>query len=186
MESTPVTLLERLRQPGDVVAWERFVHLCTPLLYHWLRGAGLQEADAADLVQDVLTTLVTRMPDFVLSRDGSFHAWLRTVAMNRWRDLVKRKALIQPACDGYADNLVVDPLESFIERDYRGQLALHALRIMKADFNATTYQTVWDLVVEGIPAETVARKHGLTVGAVYAAKCRVLARLRQELQGLWV
>lgn len=184
-DSTPVSLLERLRQPGDAVAWERFVRLYTPLLYHWLRRTGLQEADAADLVQDVLTVLVQKLPEFVYDRGKSFHGWLRTLVLNRWRDLCKRKSLVGPAGGGVDEIIEPDPLDSFIESEYRGQLALQALRILRTDFQPDTFAAVWDLIVEEVPAETVARKHRLTLGALYAAKCRVLARLRRELDGLW-
>ena len=186
MQSTPVSLLERLRQPGDTLAWDRFVRLYTPLLYHWLRRTGLQQADAADLVQDVLTVLVTKLPEFIYQRGKSFHGWLRTLVMNRWRDLRKRKSLVQ-ASGGVADDAIdPDPLESFIETEYRGRLALQALRIMRTDFQPATFQAVWELIVDGNSAEAVAKKYRFTLGALYAAKCRVLARLRHELGGLWV
>src|SRR5262245_1478691 len=55
MDTTSVSLLERLRRPGAHEAWARFVHLYTPLLYYWARRLGLREEDAADLVQDVFT-----------------------------------------------------------------------------------------------------------------------------------
>jgi RNA polymerase sigma-70 factor (ECF subfamily) len=54
---TPASLLERLRQPADQAAWERLVELYAPLLFSWARRVGCREADAADLVQDVLTLL---------------------------------------------------------------------------------------------------------------------------------
>src|SRR5207248_2374355 len=68
MSQTPVSLLERLRRPGEEAAWMRFVELYTPLLYYWGRRAGLQEPDAADLVQDVLTLLVRKLPEFTYDR----------------------------------------------------------------------------------------------------------------------
>src|SRR5262249_28948935 len=43
MDRTSATLLDRLRQPGDNEAWARFVHLYTPLLFHWASRAGLRE-----------------------------------------------------------------------------------------------------------------------------------------------
>ena len=64
MDTTSVSLLERLRQPADQQAWERFVRLYTPLLYHWARRLGLSSEDAADLVQDVLARLVAQLPQF--------------------------------------------------------------------------------------------------------------------------
>jgi hypothetical protein len=61
-EATPVSLLERLRDPAEKDAWPRFVQLYTPLLFYRARGAGLQTSDAADLVRDVFVTLVQKMP----------------------------------------------------------------------------------------------------------------------------
>ena len=183
-DSTPASLLDRLRHQGDNAAWERFVALYTPLLYHWLRGAGLNEHDAADLVQDIFAKLLVVMPSFSYNPSQSFHGWLRTLAMNCRRDLLKRRT---PAVsqDAEAQAFTPDPLEAFIEREYRIQLAVRAMQILRSDFQPQTWQAVWDLVVEGKPAGEVAASAGMTVQAVYAAKCRVLARLRHELQGLW-
>ncbi len=183
-DSTSASLLERLKQRGDSAAWDRFVTLYTPLLYHWLRGSGLNEHDAADLVQEILAKLVVELPSFDYERNMSFHGWLRTVALNCRRDLQKRKV---PTNLGDADGeaFVPDPLEAFIEREYRDHLAIRAMHIIKSDFKPQTWQTVWDLVVEGKSASEVAASAGMTIEAVYAAKCRVLARLRQELQGMW-
>ncbi len=57
---TPASLLERMRQPANPDAWERFVALYAPLIYSWGCRAGLQDADAADLVQEVLVALMRR------------------------------------------------------------------------------------------------------------------------------
>jgi RNA polymerase sigma-70 factor, ECF subfamily len=186
MDSTPVSLLERLRQPGDDAAWARFVRLYTPLLFHWLRRTGISEDDAADLVQDVLLVLVKRLPEFQYDRSQSFHRWLCAVTLNLWRDRAKRKPLVQFANDqAKLDPPVPDDLDSFIEREYRDQLAAHAWSILQADFEPETVRIFRALVLEGQSANEVAAKLGVSVGAVYAAKCRVLARLRQELAGLW-
>lgn len=184
MTATPVSLLQRLKSRQDSAAWDRFVQLYTPLLYYWVRKTGLQEADAADLVQDVLTVLVVQMPEFARRRDGSFHSWLRTVVMNARRDQLKRRQPAQLGENNSAEPFTPDPLETFIENEYRGHLALQALRIMKGDFAPVTWQAVWAWVVEGRPAEDVVKQYGLSIGALYAAKCRVLNRLRAELAGL--
>jgi RNA polymerase sigma-70 factor (ECF subfamily) len=77
-DRTPVSPLDRLRQPGEADAWTRFVHLYTPLLFQWASRAGLREHDAADLVQDVLTLLVQKLPEFTYDPAKSFRGWLRT------------------------------------------------------------------------------------------------------------
>ncbi len=86
MNTTSPTLLERLRRPDEQDAWGRFVQLYTPLLYTWARHFGLGEADAADLVQEVFTTLVVKLPEFRYEPGKGFRNWLRTVILNKWRD----------------------------------------------------------------------------------------------------
>jgi RNA polymerase sigma-70 factor (ECF subfamily) len=186
MNTTSVTLLARLRQPGEEDAWARFVELYTPLLYYWACRLGLQADDAADLVQDVFTTLVTKLPEFTYERDKSFRNWLRTVTRNRWRDVQRRRAnseLKTNTSDVYqiADP---DPAEVFWERDYREHLVARALELMRAEFRPSTWQACWETVVSGRPATEVATRLGMSVDAVYTAKSRVLRRLRQQLDGL--
>jgi DNA-directed RNA polymerase specialized sigma24 family protein len=86
MPATSASLLDRLRRPGEDAAWARFVDLYTPLLYHWARRTGLAQAQAADLVQDVLVVLVRKLPEFTYDRTRSFRSWLRTVTLNKWRE----------------------------------------------------------------------------------------------------
>src|SRR5437764_4917317 len=103
MHTTSISLLERLRQPGEAEAWARLVELYTPLLFYWARRLGLQEQDAADLVQEVFTTLVRKLPAFAYDRHKSFRNWLRTVLRNKWRQRTRARAL--PAEPGGADVL---------------------------------------------------------------------------------
>ena len=90
MDSTPVSLLERLRRPAEQAAWERFVRLYTPLLCQWARRLGLRGADAADLVQDVFVVLVQKLPEFRYDPRRRFRGWLWTVTLNKWRERRRR------------------------------------------------------------------------------------------------
>lgn len=183
MTSTSVSLLERLRQPLDQAAWSRFVDLYSPVIYSWGRKAGLTDNDAADLVQDVLTILVQKMPSFVYDRQGCFRAWLKTVTLNKWQEGRRRKQVRRESSEPVPD-LPVAESETFWDGEYRQHVIGQALRVMQTDFAPSTWQACWQLVVEGVPAEQVAADLSVSVGTVYAHKCRVLARLRQELAGL--
>jgi RNA polymerase sigma-70 factor (ECF subfamily) len=186
MNTTSVSLLERLRQPADQVAWTRFVHLYSPLLYSWARRTGLQESDAADLIQDVFAVLVQKLPEFRYDPAKSFRSWLRTVVLNKWRDRCRQRRtqpiqageailgeLPGPAPDGMWD-----------EAEYRQQVLGRALDLLQPEFQPSTWQAFREHGLAGRPAAAVAGELGLSVGAVYAAKFRVLSRLRQELAGL--
>lgn len=186
MNTTSPSLLQRLRQPGEQCAWERFTELYTPLLYYWARRQGLQQQDAADLVQEVLALLVRKLPAFHYDHQGSFRSWLRTVTLNKLRDL-HRSRCARPMSDtdtalaNLAEPGVGDVLE---ETEYRQHLVRRALQVMESDFEPTTWKACWALVVEGRSAAEVAGDLRVSVGAIYVAKSRVLTRLRGELHGL--
>jgi RNA polymerase sigma-70 factor (ECF subfamily) len=183
---TPVSLLERLRQPASDHAWERFVELYAPLLYYWARRTGCQKPDAEDLVQEVLLLLMCKMPEFRYDQQQSFRAWLRTVSHNCWRNLRRRAELPRAAGTPDLDELpATDEADAFWEEEYRQRLVGRALELMQAEFQPATWRACWECVVNGKPAAEVGRTLGISIGAVYMAKSRVLSRLRQELAGLY-
>ena len=186
MTTTPASLLERLRQPFDPESWGRFVALYTPLIYAWGRRVGLQDPDAADLVQDVFITLIEVLPSFTYDRHKSFRRWLRTVTLNRWRNTCKQwdHRVLRGRGGDVSELAAPDELEALWDAEYHQCLAGRALAIMRADFQEATWRACWEMVVASRPAAEVAAELGLTVGAVYAAKFRVLDRLRQELRGM--
>lgn len=186
MTTTSVTLLERLKKPDDQAAWERFADLYTPLLLCWARRAGLTEADAADHVQDVLLLLLDKLPAFAYDQRQNFRGWLRTVALNKLREQLRRRKVT--AAGGDVDQLhdvaVPDGLEQYWDTEYHQHLVACALNIMQSEFESTTWRACWEHTVSGRSAAEVGRELGLSEGAVYVAKSRVLRRLRHELAGL--
>ena len=139
MTETPASLLERLRQPFEPEAWGRFVALYTPLIFSWGRRVGLQETDAADLVQEVFVTLLQVLPTFTYDRHQSFRRWLRTITLNKWRNDRKRwdNRMVRghgSELDGVAE---ADGLEALWEAEYQqhlaGQAWCHAGRLSGDD-----------------------------------------------------
>ena len=186
MNTTSASLLERLRQPEEAAAWPRFVRLYTPLLFYWARRTGLPQEDAADLVQDVLMTLVQKLPLFTYEPGRTFRGWLRTITMNKWRERGRRKSLAGPGPNdpGFSAVPARPEADPFDEVEYRKQLVQRALQVMQSEFEPRTWQACWETAVEGRSAGEVAQQLGVSIDVVYAAKSRVLKRLREELDGL--
>jgi RNA polymerase sigma-70 factor (ECF subfamily) len=188
MERTPVSLLERLRRPSagrlDHAAWAQFVRLYTPLLYYWAQRHMGPGEDPADLVQDIFTLLVRKLPEFVYDPGrNSFRSWLRTVAVNRWRD--RRQQRTVPLEIGEVEEPEApDQHAEFEEAEYRAHVVGRIVQLIQGEFPETVWRACWEYVIVGRRPAEVACELGISVNMVYLAKSRVLTRLRQELQGL--
>ncbi len=185
--NTPLSLIERLRNPADEASWRRLVDLYTPLIRRWLRRA-VAGADEDDLVQEVLGAVLRAMPTFVHSgRTGSFRRWLRTTTAHTlsgfWRDRRARS----DAAPLFAWELLEDSeseLSRAWDREHDEFVARRLLELMETEFSATIWAAFRRQVLEGRAASDVAAELGMSINAVLLAKSRVLARLRKEGRGL--
>lgn len=186
MDTTPVSLLERLRFPGSQEPWQRFVDLYSPLLHYWARRFPLQAADQLDLVQDVLTILCTELPRFERHPNKRFRGWLWTIMLNKFRERQRRLQARPVAAASCALADVAEPClpEALEETEYRQYLVNRILQLMQTEFEPITWKACWEFVVQARSAKEVAGELGITTNAVYLAKARVLRRLREELAGL--
>ena len=186
MHTTSATLLERLRLPQQDGAWERFVKLYTPFLFHCCRRIGLDETEAADAVQDVFLLLLAKLPTFEYAASGSFRAWLRTVTVNKCRERFRKRHEVAAGGSktGLSDLVDVQDSDELWQAEYRQHLVARALELMQAEFEPTTWRAVWLTTVEDRPGADVAAELGMTTNAVYVARARVLRRLREELRDL--
>jgi RNA polymerase sigma-70 factor (ECF subfamily) len=178
---TRASLLVRLRDPADADAWNRFVDLYAPLIYGFFRSHGAQDADAADLSQDVLARVSQGIRRFDYDPEhGTFRGWLFTVVRNRWRSMAGRPQL--PREDAELDEQPAAGESQAWENDYRRRLFDWAADQVRPTFAATTWQAFWRTGIEGQSAVEAAGALGLSVAAVYMAKSRVLARLKEVLR----
>jgi RNA polymerase sigma factor (sigma-70 family) len=184
--ATRVSLLLRLRDQQDGAAWTQFVEVYGPLVYRYARRRGLQDADAADLTQDVLRSVAQAMGTFRYDRvRGSFRGWLFTAtrhALQRFRAKCRRQA---QAGNSDFDRLVEDQPARTIgeereewDREFDQGLFDWAAQRVRGEVQAPTWEAFWRTAVQHANPREVAAALGLSVGAVYVAKSRVLARLR--------
>ena len=185
MESTSSSLLLRLRRPGEEAAWQHFIDLYTPLLYFWACRMGLDAQDAADLVQDVFVASSRSCRSSVTSPTRELPHLAAAVAENRWRDaLRKRPRRRRTPAPGAGRSPRPGRGVRHVGGGIRRHVLSRAVQIMRSDFEEKTWKACWALVVEGKSGAAVAAELGMKIDAVYAARSRVLRRLRQELDGL--
>lgn len=186
MISTETSLLIRLQSREDTAAWNRFVRLYTPLIHHWALQLVGNPNQAQDLVQDIFVTLLGNIAIISRRPPKSFRAWLRTVTLNRCRDWLRhQKRQSNPELLARIEVATEDPTQLLTEQEYRTFVARAALKLMRDCFSEQTFAACWQSVVLGRPAKLIAADLGISQNAVYLARGRVLARLRQELAGLW-
>ena len=187
---TRASLLLRIRDPKDRLAWTEFTRLYAPLLHAYGLKHRLQDADAADLAQETLRNVLRAAPEFVYDpARGSFRGWLYTIARNEIRKAAARAAgravtggsdvrdLLDAAPDPAADRDEWD-------REYRLNLFHWAAGRVRAEFREATWQAFWRTAVGGEEVAAVAADLGMTAGGVYVARSRVTARIREEIRAV--
>ncbi len=191
MHTTPVSLLDRLRQRAEGPSWQEFVDLYEPWLRGQLQRYGLQAADADDVVQEILVVLIKQLSNFQHNgRKGAFRAWLRGVTVNRLRELGRQRKYT-PLAGGSEFALHLEQLaddhsqqSQKWDREHDQHVVNQLLKRIAGDFEATTWQAFRAFVLEGRTAAEVADALGISQGAVWTAKSHVLKRLRQVAKDL--
>jgi RNA polymerase sigma-70 factor (ECF subfamily) len=182
--------LIRLRDPGDERAWAEFVDVYGPLVRRLTRRRGLQHADADDMVQEVFRVVAAAIErgGYDPTR-GSFRGWLFQIARNLTVNaLVARDR--HPR--GTGDTAMAQLLEeqpapaaedsAEFDAEYRRRMLEWAADRVRGEFTDAAWRAFWETGVVGKSAAEVANALGLSVGSVYNAKSRVMARLRREIE----
>ena len=187
--TTRASLLLRLRDTHDLPAWEQFVGLYAPLVYGFARRKGLQDADAADLAQDVMTSVAQQMRQWQYNPErGSFRGWLFTIARNR---LMNWQASAARRMDGTGgdDNLkaVQTCPESLPDTDdwdaeYAQRVFQWAATVVRPQVSEQTWQAFELTAIDGLNGTEVAASLNMSTGAVYLARSRVMSRLKQVVE----
>ncbi len=184
---TEPTLLIQIRDPDDALAWERFVKLYTPLVFGFCRQRGLQDADASDLSQEVMKTVAQSIHRFDYDqRRGTFRSWLLRVTRNK---LLKFFSKLQRLPKATGRTSIQERLEATPSPEetgewnaaYQRRLFNWAAQEVENEFAPTTWQAFWKTAVENQRSPAVAEELQISLGAVYIAKSRVLARIRKQI-----
>lgn len=192
--STSSTLLMRIRDISDADAWGQFLERYTPRIYAWCRRYQLQESDASDVTQDVLTKLLRAMRSFEYDASrGSFRGWLKTVTNNAIRDFLGE----QTGSDrGSGDTIVMDRLAALqapdaladlartIEAEAEQELLQTAEAAVRLRVQPQTWQAYELTSKQHLKPQEVSARLGMPVSEVYVSKSRVIKWLREEVRKL--
>lgn len=189
---TRASLIVRLPNAEDAAAWREFVALYEPFIYRFARRNGFQDADANELVQNVLLAVAKAVGRWQAdSHRAKFRTWLFKIARNQLLDLIAKQqrrqaygggsSSVQNLLNGHpAPNDIAEQLGV----EHRRELFHWAAARVKRSVREATWQAFWLTTIEQQPVEDAARSLGMTPGAIYLARSRVIARLRDEVRQL--
>jgi len=181
--ATRPSLLLRIRDSRDTESWQRFVDVYGPLVYGYCRQRGLQDADAAEVMQEVLLQVNRSMAQFEYHPDhGRFRHWLGAVIRSKLSRLWRR--------DRRGHERVLDEDCRAVARDtqwneeFNRHLLQTALEQIRQHFTDTTWRAFELVWIEGVAAADVAAQLGEPLDRIYVAKSRVLKRLQSAVREL--
>lgn len=198
LPDTRYSLIARLPlanvEAGAQAAWQEFVEAYEPFLYGFARKHGMQDTDAHELVQLVLVAVAKNVAKWQPGAEGDarprFRAWLTKVARNQ---LINQWKASRAAGLGGTTNLRrLHDEEDGAANDalgeeqiaYRREVFLYCAARVKQEVQSQTWAAFWATTVDGLTCAQAADQLGMKLGSVYAARTRVIARLRTEAKRL--
>ena len=188
--TTRISLIYRIRSADDVDAWSQFVEIYGPLVHRYGMRKGLQDADATDLVQDVLTEVCKSIQRFDYDpKVGRFRNWFFVIARRTLASRLRnRHRQVTGSGDTRTMNVLSEhPSEQETDRwemEYQQYVFSWASNQVRNEFREKTWHAFWHTSVDGIAPSEVAQRLGMSIGAVYVAKNRVITRLREKIRFL--
>jgi RNA polymerase sigma-70 factor (ECF subfamily) len=186
---TRASLLVRLKDQADDEAWFEFTEIYRPVIHRLARRRGMQPADADDLVQQVLSAVARVIDRWETDpARARFRTWLNRVATNAIINALARGRPDRGGGDsGLRDLLDAQPVTNgneseLIRIEQRREIFRWAAREIRPEFQSATWDAFWKTAVEGEDVDVVCRELGRSRGSIYAARSRVMRRLKEKVQ----
>lgn len=187
---TSDSLLIRVRDANDRAAWDRFVAIYRPMTYRIARRNGLQDSDAEDVAQKVMMLVAKAIPEW--ERDpqrGGFRNWLNRVAVNALVSMLRsgRGYIVIGGSDFLEQSHSVEApseeIQQIINQEHHRSQLRWAAEQIRDEFQQQSWDAFWMTTLGGESVEEAAEKLSTSTGAVYAARSRIMRRLRQSAAG---
>lgn len=178
-----IRLLSESDPPPD--AWQMFDALYREELYARAVRQGLQHADAEDVAQTIVGGIHRLLRGYERRSGQRFLNWLRGVAANECLARLRKakgRAAGAAGLSDVADSSEVPAFEAAEEAEFQRRRVARAMELARPNFTARVW-AAFEALIAGRAAAEVATELSTTVGAVRLARHRVLARLRELLEG---
>ena len=183
------SLIARVKDLADGVAWTEFVGMYRPVVYRMARRRGMQDADAQDLTQRVFFAISQAIEGWEPNPNRPpFRAWLVTVTRNAiTKALSRRRPDVGAGSSSVMDLLDAVPADDpqttaeFVSESRR-EAYRWASEQIRPEFSDATWLLFWETAVQGRSVAEVASATGRSAGAIYMARFRVLRRLKGKIQ----
>ena len=183
---TRATLLARLQNAGDALAWDEFFQRYWRLIYAYARRCNCSEHTSEEIVQDVMLKVYQQKDVFRYDPAlGRFRDWLGTVVRHKVAELRRRPSERLRAKGGgqdvdhiqcQADDAQVDDAW---EDAFEQALLIVLLDVVRREMSPRAYLAFELSAIHELPGAAVARQTGLARNGVYRAGKRALARLKE-------
>jgi RNA polymerase sigma-70 factor (ECF subfamily) len=185
-QTTRPSLLIRIRDPQDRESWETFVDTYVPMIYRYARRVGLQDADAADISQEVLTEVTRCIRSFEYHPErGRFRDWLGLLVRRRLARFLKKKGREGPdVAEEESDTPEPCSADAEWTDEFNARILAAAMERARPHFEPVTWRAFEGVWLENRRAGEVAAELNLPIEVIYTAKSRVLKRLEEEVRAL--
>lgn len=186
---TRTTMVLGLRDLEDQKVWNRFFESYWKLIYHSARKAGLDDADAQEVVQETVITVTKKIGGFDYDRNkGSFKGWLMQTTKwkiaDQFRKINRTKSRESDAMSEIIEELPDElaNVDTFWKDNWQKELFDAAIEKTRDEVNPLYFQIYNRLVVKEIKAKDVARELAVPVSQVYLAKHRVTEAIKKSVE----
>jgi RNA polymerase sigma-70 factor, ECF subfamily len=192
MQTTSVSLLERLAKSPDNDDWQKLLLIYRPFIFSIVSGYPSLVSQAEDITQEVMLVLMRELPVFERQRTGSFRAWLRQIAVNQLRTATrktKRFLTTDNLEDGISNQIeqLADPASIASKKwdeEYERVVFKRLGELVRPTVADKMWQAFEKYALQEQPAAKVAEELGISLNSVLLAKSRILKQLRTEAKGL--
>jgi RNA polymerase sigma factor (sigma-70 family) len=191
---TRQSLLQRLKVVENQDSWQEFFETYWGLIYSTAMRAGLNDAEAQDVVQETVICVARSMPKFDYDpKIGSFKAWLRKLTKWRVLDHLRRRNARPAPFANFEEDLPMltdipdesdSAFDSHWDEEWKRAIIESAVTKTKVRVEEKQFQ-IFDLcALQGWPIEKVASTLNISRARVYVSKHRVGKVFEEELKAI--